>query len=118
MISFKEFCEKLVTDTALIDPPTGEVYIDAKFKNPIAVLVKNMRSKKYIFDRINVSYIEETFNNRTWEETLEKKVPDGEIPDGVIFELSSGIFGTNPSALEKWQQAIIKVLAVYICIQN
>ena len=42
----------------------------------------------------------------------------GEVPDAIIRRLSDGLYHEYPSRLSDTQQAIIKVLSVYICIQN
>lgn len=119
MVRFTEFCRRLVTKNRLTCPYTTD--IPERYKVPVKTLIDDLKCKKDIFDKINIPYIEPIFDGSydiDISAELDDKLPDGEIPDGIINVLAEGIFGNKPNELTDDQQAIIKVLAVYICIQN
>ena len=76
-----------------------------------------MKNKRDIFANIEIPYITNVFENDNWKEVLKKKLPDGEIPDAILYMLSRGIFKAEPTTLSLDKQAILKIFAVYICIQ-
>ncbi len=121
MSSFLDFCLTKADGSLLDDPFFTEdhdrVSIPEKYRGPANVLMKNMRNKVEIFDRINVPYIENAFNG-DYSSILDEKLDDGEIPNSLIEELAYGIFDNRVNDLTENQRAIIKVLSVYICIQN
>lgn len=114
-MKFQEFCLKHATGNGLIDTTITD--IPDRYKVPTESMVSMMKNKRDIFDRINVPFVEMGFEG-DYEKTLEEKLPDGEVPDGIIKRLAEGIFGKMPSQLDDNQSAIIKVLSTYICIQN
>lgn len=120
MVKFAEFCRRIVTDVPL-SHVSDSMDIPDRYKTAVKALIKDLKPKKNIFNKINVLYVEPIFDgsyNIDIASELDEKLDDGEIPDGIINALSEGIFGNKPSVLTDKQQAIIKVLAVYICIQN
>lgn len=124
-MKFQDFCLKVATDDTiedLMDLPAEDDSITVPERYALAadVMVSMMKNKRDGFDRINVPFVEMTFNDTEYEKILEEKYPDGEIPGvmNLIRYLSNGIYGKYPSELSVNQKAIIKVLATYICIQN
>lgn len=121
MSSFLGFCLTKADGSLLDDPFFTEdhdrVSIPDKYKSPAGVLIKNMRNKVEIFDRVNIPYIENAFTE-DYPSILDEKLEDGEIPNSLIEELAYGIFNNRINDLSDDQRAIIKVLSVYICIQN
>ena len=120
-MAFVEFClgkangDKLETpffteDHDTVSPPE-------KYKGPLDVLIKNMKIKRDIFDRVSVPYVENAFNG-DYKSILDDKLDDGEVPDAMIEYLADGIYGDKINNLDYNQRSIIKVLSVYICIQN
>lgn len=114
MKSFMKFCKDRVTDTPLT---VTAAEIPDKYKKIVNSTIQIMKNKKDIFDSINIPFVEGVFVDG-FEKILEDKLDDGEIPDGIVHNLSTGIFGEYPVNLTKEQTAIIKILSVYICIQS
>lgn len=103
-------------DPLIIDPVnTG---IPDKYVQAVEVMVSSMKLKRDVFDRISVPFIEEAFISQDWVSCLESNLVMGEIPDGIIKRLSEGIYEKPVSELDVSQQEIIRILAVYICIQK
>lgn len=118
---FIDFC-KSFTDGSMLDDPIFDseentTQVPSQYEKPVNVLIKNMKVKKDIFDKVNIPYIEAAFSE-DYPSILEDKLDDGEIPDGIIVTLSFGIYGKNFNKLSDDERTIIKVLSVYICIQN
>ena len=116
-LKFTDFCRKTVTSTQLTEV-TASTDIPIKYVKPLDVLIKDMKKKVDIFDKINIPYVEAAFDGNDIVKKLDRELVDGEIPDGIINKLSEGIFERKPAELTDVQGTIIKVLAVYICIQN
>lgn len=118
---FLKFCLSKADGSLLKDPFFTEdhdrVSVPEKYKDTVKVLIKNMRPKRDIFDKIDIPYIEEAFNGN-YKAILDRNLKDQEVPNSLIEELAYGIFGNKINSLTNNQRAIIKVLAVYICIQN
>lgn len=115
-MAFREFCERLATEIPITITETEA--LTGKYLEPANVTINLLKNKVDRFDSVKVPYVEAVFDDKEWETKLNEKCPDGEIPDELINHLSIGIFKESPSSLEVWQQAIIKVLSTYICIQN
>lgn len=117
MVKFLEFCNRLAlnTDFSGISDVT---LVPERYQKATNTMVNMMKNKAEIFDVINVPFVEMVFDNGDYENILDSKLIDGEVPDGIIHVLSRGIFKESPVNLTKNQSAIIKVLSVYICIQN
>ena len=119
-MKFTEYCRKLVTSDPFTEV-TDSTDIPDEYVSPTDVLISSMKNKADIFDKINIAYIEAVFNEMTEDKLMNKldmRFDEGEIPDGIINKLSEGIFKCKPIELTDDQRAIIKVLTIYICIQN
>ena len=118
-LKFSEFCWKVATSGKLSEV-SDSTDIPVKYTKPVNVLIADMKNKAEIFDRINVPYVEAAFDQKDLEIStmLNDKLDDDDIPDGIINKLSEGIFKCKPTELTDQQAVIIKVLSVYICIQN
>ncbi len=112
---FEQFCLNKASKLTL--DPTDDMTIPERYQKPVESLITILKNKVDIFDRINVPFVEAAFDNN-FEEILNEKLENGEVPDGIIRRLSDGLYHEYPSRLSDTQQAIIKVLSVYICIQN
>lgn len=121
MSSFLDFCLSKANGEPFTDPFFTEdhdrVSIPEKYSGPVSVLIKNMRNKVEIFDRVNIPYIENAFNG-DYASILNEKLEDDEVPNSLFEELAYGIFNNRINDLTENQRSIIKVLSVYICIQN
>lgn len=120
-MNFQEFCLSKADGSLLSDPFFTEdhdrVSVPEKYSGPVKVLIKNMRNKVEIFDKVTIPYIENAFTN-DYPNILEEKLDDQEIPNALIEELAYGIFDKKINDLTENQRSIIKVLSVYICILN
>lgn len=113
---FQQFCNSLVTTNDFSSVDVTDQIIPDEYTDGTKGVIECTKHNRDVFDRIELSFVESAFRDRT--KYLEKlaNIPDGEIPDGIINKLSSEIFKTNAKELNVNQQAIIKVLAIYICI--
>lgn len=114
MSSFMKFCMDHATDTIL---NVSETEVPDRYKKSVNVLIQLMVNKKDIFDSINVPYVENVFED-DYLDILESNLENGDVPDGIIYALSMGIFEKQPIDLCEDQTAIIKILSTYICIQS
>ena len=121
-MAFLNFCRTLTDGYELSDPYFSEVhnpkpYPPVRYKGPSDVLIKNMRIKKDIIDKVDIPYIQNVFKGY-FTVLIDKKLKDREVPNTLIEYLADGIYGKRVNELTKDQRRIIKVLSVYICIQN
>lgn len=118
---FINFCRTLadgrIVDSPLFDSEENSLTVPHMYEKASNVLIKNMKIKKDIFDKVDIPYIEAAFTD-DYANILEDKLEDGDVPDGLITHLSFGIYGKNLNKLSDDERTIIKVLSVYICIQN
>ncbi len=117
-MKFQDFCNKMASPIPLSKEQSYEVCPPERYKKATDTMISMMKNRKDAFDRIDVPpYINMIFD-QDYISILEDKLEDGDVPTGIIFHLSKGIYDLNPSELDDKQQAIIKVLSTYICIQN
>ena len=119
-MSFQEFCltHAVSNETSDFKDINPNQTVDIHCMRAINSMIAIMINKVDIFDKINTpGFIDKVLNNPIHVSLLEEKYADGEIPEGIICELSKGIFKKEPSSLNDKQAAIIKVLTAYICIQ-
>ena len=108
--SFQKFCMSKATDLPITFDPDN-VIVEEKYNTILDVTIKDLKGRRNVFDNVNVVYVENTINSADFD-----SIADMDIPDGIFVRLSEGIFNKPISDLSVEQQAIIKVLAVYICI--
>ena len=76
-MNFQEFCLSKADGSLLSDPFFTEdhdrVSVPEKYSGPVKVLIKNMRNKVEIFDKVNIPYIENAFTN-DYPDILEEKL--------------------------------------------
>lgn len=116
MRSFQDFCVGLATSTPIVEGPDKTV--DDKYKDILKVIIKDLRNKRNVFNNINVVYIENMLNTSEALDKLVNNTNGDEIPYGIIYELSKGIFDKEPTDLNVTEQSIIKVVSVYIWISK
>ena len=116
MMIFQTFCNRTASkeriDVSSINP------VPDRYKKAVDSIINIMKDKTEIFNVIEVPFVEVAFNDQDFEQILEDKLTDGEIPDEIICKLSAGIYNKAITQLTDSEQAIIKVLSTYICIQN
>ena len=114
-MKFEQFCLRKAYKGPL--EPGDSAEIPERYAVPVESLISTLKNKVHILDKVNVPFVEAVFDD-DYESILGEKLVDGEVPDGIIIRLSEGLYNNYPSKLDSNQQAIIKVLSAYICIQN
>lgn len=113
------YCDKLTKGTPALVGCDDEVAVPEKYVEPTKNLINIMKNKRDGFDRIEIPFIEMVLEQvKDISSVLEENLEDGEVPNGIIRELSLGIFKKTPSELTTAQASIIRVCAIYLCIQN
>lgn len=115
-MKFKEFCKQKAT-IGKIDNISDSTVVPVEYAVAVESLITIMKNKLDVLDNINVPFIEAAFEC-DYESILDNKLEDGDVPDGIINRLSEGLYGKSTLDLNEDEQEIIKVLSVYICIQN
>lgn len=119
-LSFQQFCDRISKDSdAVADSSAAALSEDEK---KIAdSLISSLKYKVSKFNTLKLPYITAVFDKFETEEELgdelHRKTVDDEIKDTLLNYLSSGLYNMRYMALDKQQQNIIKVLAIYIILQ-
>jgi hypothetical protein len=114
---FYQKCQYLATQMILTTDPDNFDYPDSLSKN-VKTLISNIKPKLDILDKINIPYIENVFDTKP--EVLKKTLQEScncDIPDGLINTLAKGLYSKDFNTMDISEQAIIKVLSVYLMIQ-
>lgn len=117
-MKFYQKCMILTTPDILTTNPEDVEYPES-IQKKLDTLVINMKPKMDILDKVNIPYIEKVFDMKP--EVIFKYLNescDGDIPDGVINVLSTKLYAKDFNDMSAGEQAIIKVLSVYLMIQN
>ena len=118
-MKFAYWCQYMATDEHVIIDET-DVTCPYHLQRQMQSLVDIMLPKMDILDRIHVPFIEKALSQspNVMRERLEHTC-HGNIPEGLMNALSIALFhGETFNSLSSSNQAIIKVLAVYLMIQN
>lgn len=117
-MKFQQKCEAWATEDHLeVEDPddlTYPVSIETKLKS----LINIMKPKMGILDKINIPFIENELEKTPQQlfDSLNTSCK-GEIPDGIINYLSKELYSKDFNSMSESEQAIIKVLSVYLMIQ-
>jgi hypothetical protein len=116
-MKFYQKCQQLATPTINETDPDDFDYPDS-IDTKLHALISNVKPKLQILDKINIPYIENAFDIKpdVLKEHLEKSC-ECIIPDGLINTLSKELFNKDFNNMIVSEQAIIKVLSVYLMIQ-
>lgn len=118
LMKFQDFCNKMATKESFGEQHPFAVIVPDRYKVAVNAMIENLRSRRNAFNIIDTPpYIVKVFD-KDYITILDEKLEGGDIPTGIIYGLSQGIYGLDPIDLNESQQAIIKVLTTYICIQN
>ncbi len=116
-MKFQQKCESLSTNQHLeINTDTTEYpyAIETKLKS----LINIMKPKMEILNKINIPFIEKELDRTPQElQMILERSCGCEIPDGVINVLSKELYNKSFNSMSVSEQAIIKVLSVYLMIQ-
>ena len=118
-MSFKNMCLKYASDEHIQVDDTS-LNIPDGYKRFVEWLIAYMKPKMHSLDTISIDFIEKYFEDvDDLTKLLNDNTNDEEIPDSVINVLSNELYdGKSVDELTDDEQAIIKVLSVYICIQK
>lgn len=120
-MGFRQFCKRIATDNTINitipeDPMTVE--IPYNLENTINVLTNMLKPLKKRFDTISVPYVEKYFNDMANVFKIMDEEYNNDVDDGIPYALSMYLYDTQFNELSADDQAIIKVLAVYLLVQN
>ena len=122
MKSFQEFANRITVCNGKTTDLT-DTNIPRECVDPMNNIIENLKIHVGYFDKINISYIENVFEDINvpellYNKTMDGTLPDGDIPDGLINKLSEELFSLDYDMISCDEQAIIKTLALYIIVQN
>lgn len=115
--SFKDFCVNLAT-TGELDIDDTDRFVPDNYRSQLDTLINIMSPRMNNLEYINIRFIEDSFEDL---EEVKKVLNDrcNDIPDGIINVLSHKLYGDKSvNQLTEDERSIIKVLAVYLCIQK
>lgn len=116
-MKFYQKCQYLATQMIMTTDPDDFNYPDSLSKK-VKTLITNIKPKLDILDKINIPYIENVFDVKP--EILRKSLQescDCNIPDGLINTIAKELYSKDFNSMDISEQAIIKVLSVYLMIQ-
>lgn len=117
MMVFALFCKSIVSPTVLksVDLPVPEKYQESAKR-----LVEELRYRMTCLDKIQIPYIEGTLNDALAPGTAlyEKATTGGDPDDSLPTYFAKELYGRKVEDCNQDEQAIIKVLASYILLQN
>lgn len=120
---FLDFCKRIVnpktdfSEFVNVKPDDeGNIRFPEKYHVPVKSIIDIVRPKRDCLDRIEIPFIEKTFET-DWAALLENG-KETDIPDGMVYALSDGIYDECPEKLNNEQMSIIKVISTYIIIQQ
>lgn len=114
-MKFKQFCINIANPDHIDIPTTSTTSYepDKMYENIINI----MKPKMDILDKINVPFIEATFEDMDEVVTLLEN-NSSDISDGMILRLAENLYENHFNNLNDEEQAIIKVIACYLSIQS
>lgn len=120
-MAFLDFCKRYATnhkiEISVPDDP-NVIEIPYNLESDIENLVKDLKPKANRFDKLHVTYVEQSFSNFDNVIGILKDVYNEDIDDGIAYALSRYLYDTQFNDLDVDRQSIIKVLTIYILIQN
>lgn len=116
-MSLLSLCKK-ISSTERIDISECQDVIPEAYRESVHSLIDIMRYKVNNADKVNVKFLENTFEDiDNLEQQIANKTSNGDIPDVIIFELSEGLYNKIPADLTEDETVIIKTLSLYILLQ-
>ena len=114
-MKFKQFCVNIANPDHVDISTNGTTSYepDKMCENIINI----MKPKMDILDKINVPFIEATFEDMDEVVTLLEN-NSSDISDGMILRLAENLYENHFNNLDDEEQAIIKVIACYLSIQS
>ena len=115
--SFKEFC----IDTAnkfIFDGNIENVEVPEEYKVAVESIVESVKYKADRFDKVNISFIENTISDISLEDFAKIFNDKTKIPEGIFEKLSKDIFGKSFNNLDNDEMPIIKTIGIYLIISK
>lgn len=117
-MNFQQKCEVWATNDHVDVNDPHDASCPDSVKTKLESLVKIMQPKMGILDKINIPFIEKEMDRSPDElYTALNTSCQGCIPDGIINVLSQKLYEKQFNDMSTSEQAIIKVLSVYLMIQ-
>ena len=120
-MGFRQFCKRIATDNVIsINVPEDPMTVEIPFnlENHIRVLTNTLKPLRKRFDGVSVPYVEKCFDDMGAVYDILNEDYNNDVDDGIPYALSMYLFDTQFNDLSADDQAIIKVLAVYLLVQN
>jgi len=115
-MTFQEFCDRYANPELIEITCTDEV--PREFVEPINTLVNLIRLKVQRADTIKISFIQNKFDDMNEVRRIMNDVYHGEVNESISQALSKNLYGLEFGLLTSSEMAIIKVLTIYLMIQN
>lgn len=117
MGNFLKFCKNIATSDLIKLENEQDTSFPEKYQVPVQSMIEIMKPKMDILDRISIAFIESQFEDMdSVKEILDKKGSD--IPDGMLNYLAFELCKKSMNQCNQDEQSILKVLAIYIMLQN
>ena len=121
MNGFLNFCKRIATASLItIETPSDPNVVEIPFhlENDITALVNNVKPKLNRIDRVHITYIEAAFQDMDKINEILDNVYGYDVDDGIPYALAKYLYDTSFNELDVDRQSIIKVLTIYILVQN
>ena len=113
---FTKFCKLIATPGKMMIDPNCKT-VPEKYRERLHRLIKMLQPEMGMLDKIQVSFVETAMEDITYVTARLNETCGGDIPDAIINELALNLYYRAFNKITEDEQSIIKVLAVYLCIQ-
>ena len=114
-MKFLPFCQRISTPFIVVEPvQVSEMPEDIAKR--VKALCDIMKLKMDKLERVEIPFVESLFQDIDKVEDIMEKEYNGDVPDYLLHNLSTNLYGQEFASLDADQQSIIKTLSVYICI--
>jgi hypothetical protein len=116
-MDFLEFCVRYANPEPItIEDPTQEVPMN--FREPLRVLVNLVRLKLPRADSIKISFVQNKFENMNEVKEIMENEYHGEVMESISQALAQELYHQDYNALQYEETLIIKILTIYLMLQN
>ena len=115
-MKFLQFCQRITTPFIVVENLSNDAEMTPDVRGRVSVLCHIMKPKMEILDRVEIPFIEALFHDMDVVEDIMEQEYNCNVPDYLLREFSTELYGLDFASLNADQQAIIKTLSVYICI--
>lgn len=120
-MGFRQFCTRIATDNIInISTPEDPMTVEIPFnlESSIRVLTDTLKPLRKRFDTISIPYVEKCFDDMGKVYNIMDEEYDGDVDEGIPYALAMYLYDKSFNDLSMDEQAIIKVLTVYLLVQN